>query len=106
QLFLIRQNSPLVLPTTSPNYASYYNFQPYAVVFASPTAVTYIPQIDFDDTLSPTPTSDIQTLNIGSGWNPGDTFTITILTDTTGPITYAGDDYTNAGSMAGVTGAT
>ncbi len=94
----IRQNSPLVFPTTSPNYATYYNFQTFPLIF------DYIPQIDYDDTSSPTPTSDIQTMDIGSGWNAGDTFTITLLTDTTGPITYAGDDYTAGG--AGYVGAT
>jgi hypothetical protein len=98
QMFCIRQNSPLVFPTTSPNHATYYNFQPFSIVFE------YIPQIDYDDALSPTPTSDIQTLTFNSGWNVGDTFTITLLTDTTGPITYAGDDYTAGG--AGFAGAT
>lgn len=95
QLFCIRQNSPLVFPTTSPNYASYYNFQPFPIAFS------FIPQIDYADANSPTPTPDIQTLAIGSGWNPGDTFTITLLTDTTGPITYAGDDYTTGGAAFG-----
>jgi hypothetical protein len=98
QIAVIRQNSPLVFPTTSANYATYYNFQPFPLVF------DFIPQIDYDDTNSPTPTSDIQTMTVGSGWNVGDTFTITLLTDTTGPITYAGDDYTNNG--AGKAGAT
>jgi hypothetical protein len=98
QIAVIRQNSPLVFPTTSANYAAYYNFQPFPIIF------DFIPQIDFDDVNSPTPTADIQTFATNNGWNAGDTFTITLLTDTTGPITYAGDDYTALG--AGVTGAT
>ncbi len=98
QIAVIRQNSPLVFPTTAANYASYYNFQPFPIIF------DFIPQIDYDDTNSPTPTSDIQTFVTNVGWNTGDTFTITLLTDTTGPITYAGDDYTTGG--AGIAGAT
>ena len=98
QLAVIRQNSPLVFPTTSANYATYYNFQPFPLIF------DFIPQIDYDDVNSPTPTSDIQTMTVGSGWNVGDSFTITLLTDTTGPIIYAGDDYTAGG--AGFVGAT
>ena len=96
QIAVIRQNSPLVSPTTSPNYAAYYNFQPFPVVY------DFIPQIDYADTLSPAPTSDIQSFSIGSGWTKGDTFTVTLLTDTTGPITYAGDDYTIGGNTATV----
>ncbi len=97
-IFLIRQNSPLVLPVTSPSYASYYNFQPFPVIFDA------VPQVYFADSLSPTPTSDVQALVFSSGWNVGDTFTITLQTDTTGPIVYAGDDYTAGG--AGYVGAT
>ena len=96
--FVIRQNSPLVSPTTSPNYAAYYNFQPFPIIF------DFIPQVYYADQNSPTPTSDIQTLVFTSGWNVGDTLTITLLTDTTGPIVYAGDDYTNVG--AGIQGPT
>jgi hypothetical protein len=89
-MFLIRQNSPLVLPTSLPNYASYYNFQPYPVIFDA------IPQVYFADSLSPTGAADVQTLTFNSGWNVGDTFTITLLTDTTGPIIYSGDNNTTA----------
>lgn len=100
--FVIRQNSPLVTPTTSPNYAAYYNFQPFPVIFDK------IPQLYFADSSSPTPTSDIQSLVFSSGWNNGDSFTITLSNasgqDTTGPIIYAGDDYTAGG--AGFAGAT
>ena len=98
QIAVIRQNSPLVFPTSSANYATYYNFQPFPLIF------DFIPQIDYDDVNSPTPTSDIQTFSMNNGWNTGDTLTITLLTDTTGPIIYAGDDYTAGG--AGYVGAT
>jgi hypothetical protein len=98
QIAVIRQNSPLVFPPTSANFAAYYNFQPFPLVF------DFIPQIDYADLNSPTPTSDIQHFAPNNGWNVGDTFTMTLLTDTTGPITYAGDDFTAGG--AGFVGAT
>ena len=98
QMAVIRQNSPLVFPTSSANYATYYNFQPF------PLICDFIPQIDYADVNSPTPTADIQTFNMNNGWNAGDTLTITLLTDTTGPITYAGDDFLAGG--AGFEGAT
>jgi hypothetical protein len=66
------------------------NFQSFDAIFAA------IPQIDYGDSLSPTPTSDLQTLTFNNGWIVGDTFTMTLLTDTTGPITYSGDNATTA----------
>jgi hypothetical protein len=89
--FLIRLSSPLATGVAN---ASYYNFQTYLPTFAN------IPKVDFADSASPTPTSEIQTLTFTSDWNPGDTFTLTILTDTTGPITYAGDNQTTANAIA------
>lgn len=89
--FLIRLSSPLA--TGVANQAQ-YNFQTFLAQF------DHIPQVDYADTLSPTPTSDLQTLTFNSGWNVGDTFTLTILTDTTGPITYAGDNQTTADAIA------
>lgn len=89
--FLIRLNSPLA---TGQANASYYNFQTFLAEFDA------IPQVDYADSLSPTPTSDIQTLTFNSGWNVGDTFTVTLLTDTTGPITYSGDNQTTANAIA------
>lgn len=89
--FLIRLNSPLA---TGQANAAYYNFQTFLAQF------NVIPQVDYADTLSPTPTSDLQTLTFSSSWNVGDTFTITLLTDTTGPITYAGDNQTTANAIA------
>lgn len=89
--FLIRLSSPLA---TGVGHQSFYNFQTFLAQFAG------IPQVDYADSLSPTPTSDLQTLTFNNGWNVGDTFTITILTDTTGPITYAGDNQTTANAIA------
>jgi hypothetical protein len=89
--FMIRLNSPLA---TGEAEAAYYNFQSFLATF------DVIPQIDYADSLSPTPTSDLQTLTFNSGWNVGDTFTLTIQTDTTGPVTYAGDNQTTANAIA------
>ena len=89
--FLVRLSSPLA---TGVSNEPYYNFQSFLATFS------VIPQVDYADSLSPTPTSDIQALAFNSGWNVGDTFTMTILTDTTGPITYAGDNQTTANAIA------
>jgi hypothetical protein len=92
--FMIRLNSPLA---TGEANATYYNFQSFLANF------DFIPKIDYADNLSPTPTSDLQTLTFNSSWNPGDTFTLTIQTDTTGPITYAGDNQATANAIATAT---
>jgi hypothetical protein len=89
--FLVRLSSPLAVGVAN---ETYYNFQSFLADFA------VIPQVDYADSLSPTPTSDVQTLTFNSGWNVGDTLTLTILTDTTGPITYAGDNQTTANAIA------
>jgi hypothetical protein len=90
--FVVRLSSPLA-PAGGAN-ASFYNFQTFLAEFAA------IPQVDYADALSPAATSDLQTLDFNSGWNVGDTFTFTIQTDTTGPITYAGDNQTTANAIA------
>lgn len=89
--FLVRLSSPLATGVAD---QTFYNFQTFLAQF------TAIPQVDYADSLSPVPTSDIQSLTFGSGWNVGDTFTITFLTDTTGPITYAGDNQETANAIA------
>lgn len=89
--FLIRLESPLA--TGVANGAA-YNFQTFLAAFST------IPQVDYADSLSPTPTSDVQALTFNSGWNAGDTFTVTIKNDTTGPITYMGDNQTTANNIA------
>ena len=63
-----------------------------------PVPFTNIPQFDFDDADSPTPTSEIQTLtfsNKGGGstsWEEGDRFSLELAGSETGGITWAGDD--------------
>lgn len=89
--FAIRLSSPLA---TGVSNQTYYNFQTFLAQFA------VIPKVDYADNLSPIPTSDLQTLTFSGSWNVGDTFTVTILTDTTGPVTYAGDNQTTANAIA------
>lgn len=89
--FVIRLNSPLA---TGNALAAYYNFQTFLATFVT------VPKVDFADSLSPTPTSEKQTLTFSADWNPGDTFTLTVLTDTTGSITYAGDNQTTGDAIA------
>lgn len=91
QQFLIRLNSPLA---TGEANAPYYNFQTFLAQFV------VVPQVDYADTLSPTPTSELQTLTFNANWNIGDTFTLTVLTDTTGPITFAGINDTTGTAIA------
>ena len=89
--FLIRLSSPLAVGVP---YATYYNFQTFLPAF------TNIPQVDYADSSSPPATPERQTLAFNSSWNAGATFTITVLTDTTGPITYAGANQTTANAIA------
>lgn len=89
--FLLRLTSPLA---TGASYGASYNFQTFLPTF------TTVPKFDYGDSLSPTPTSEIQTLTFGPLWVVGDTFTLTVKTDTTGPITYAGDNQTTGDAIA------
>lgn len=89
--FIVRLSSPLAKGVAN---KTYYNFQTFLAQF------TVIPQVDYADTSSPAPTSDLQTLTFSSSWNAGDTFTLTIKTDTTGPITYVGDNQATADAIA------
>ena len=93
-LIVVHENYPprfyiRELPATAP-----FNFNSFIIVFDT------IPQIDYGDTLSPTPTPDIQTLQFNSGWNSGDTFHITLDTDNSEAITYSGDNSTTATAIA------
>lgn len=76
------------LPAVAP-----FNFNSFVIVFDT------VPQLDYGDALSPTPTADIQTITFNSGWNSGDTFHITLDTDNTEAITYSGDNATTAAAI-------
>lgn len=69
-------------------------FQTFPAIFDS------IPQVDFADTSSPTPTSDVQVITFASGFVEGDTFQIQLEGSKTGPVTYAGDNATTAANIA------
>lgn len=75
------------------------NFQTFLMPFDA------IAQLDYDDSSSPAPTSDVQTLVFDSGWKAGDTFQVVGAdadgnVDNTGPITYFGDANTTAAAIA------
>jgi hypothetical protein len=61
------------------------NFQPELVPFDT------VPQYDFDDSASPTPTSEIQVVTFASGWAQGNTFQVELEQARSGVVTYAGD---------------
>lgn len=65
------------------------NFQLDTVVFDA------LPTFDFNDSSSPTPTSDVQTITFSAGWVQGDTFQIDLQGAKTGPVTFAGDTTAN-----------
>lgn len=54
-------------------------------------AFTNVPQYDFDDASSPTPTSEVQRIVLSAGWIRGDSFQIELDGARTAAIAYAGD---------------
>lgn len=58
-----------------------------------------LPEIDFEDTSSPTPTSDVQTM-VFSGWNVGDTFQVHLDGAHSAATVYSGDNATTADNLA------
>lgn len=70
------------------------NFQTFEIAFDA------IPQIDFADASSPTPTNDVQVLTFASGWAPGDTFQVALSGAKTAAVQYAGDVATTANNIA------
>ena len=79
------------------------NFQPMRLVnlgadgdwFLDHIPFANIPQYDFDDALSPTPTDEIQLMDIqhgGGQWKKGERFEFDIEGVTSKSITYAGED--------------
>jgi hypothetical protein len=59
-----------------------------------------IPTIDYNDSSSPTPTSDVQVITFASGWTAGDTFQLELDGAKTATTTYAGDNSTTADNIA------
>lgn len=71
------------------------NFQLEQIVFEK------VPKTDYADSLSPTPTSDVQVIVFAtSKWVQGDTFQIELEGARTAAITFAGDNATTAANIA------
>jgi hypothetical protein len=70
------------------------NFQTFVAEF------TNIPQFDFADDDSPTPTSDVQVITFDANWSVGDTFQISLDGAKTAAIAFAGDNATTADNIA------
>jgi hypothetical protein len=49
------------------------------------------PQFDFNDSSSPSPTSEVQVITFDANWNAGDSYQIQLDNSRTGEIIYAGD---------------
>lgn len=60
-------------------------FQSRVIVFEN------IPQIDYNDSSSPTPVSDVQVITFNGSWVVGNTLQITLEGARSGPIVFAGD---------------
>lgn len=61
------------------------NFQSSEIVFQS------LPQVDYNDSLSPAATSDVQKITFDAAFDRGDTFQVELDGARSGPVTYAGD---------------
>jgi hypothetical protein len=70
------------------------NFQQFLVQFEK------VQQVDYGDSLSPTPTSDVQAITFSSGYAAGDTFQISISGDKSASCVYAGDNDETAANIA------
>ena len=49
------------------------------------------PQVDFGDSSSPTPTSEVQVITFDANWRAGDTFQVSLMGARSETITFAGD---------------
>ncbi|MGH8236127.1 MAG: hypothetical protein ACREXP_03790 [Steroidobacteraceae bacterium] len=70
------------------------NFQTFVAEF------TNVPQVDFSDASSPTPTSDVQIITFDANWVVGDTFQISMDGARSAAIAYAGDGAVTAANIA------
>lgn len=61
------------------------NFQRTPIVFDT------VPSYDFNDTLSPTPVSDVQVLTLSGAWVQGNTYQIELNGARSGVVVYSGD---------------
>lgn len=56
-----------------------------------PIEASNVPQVDYNDTLSPTPVSEIQVITLTGSVDKGDTFQVSLEGARSAAITYAGD---------------
>lgn len=85
-LFMVHEDYAPRFVTRDLNALLGYNdFQTGEVEFVN------IPKYDFDDSLSPTPTSEVQLITFSAGWIRGDTFQIELEGSRSAAIAYAGD---------------
>lgn len=61
------------------------NFQTFEMEFDD------VPQVDFGDSSSPTPTSEVQVITFDANWRAGDTFQVSLMGARSETITFAGD---------------
>lgn len=70
------------------------NFQLFSPIFSN------IPQVDYGDSSSPAPTSDVQVLTFDAAWVDGNSFQLALEGSRTANIAYAGDNVTTAANIA------
>ena len=73
------------------SHAPRFVFPELGTLYSDPITFTSIPQYDFDDASSPTPTSCIQVLTFGASFVQGNTFQLDLEGARTAAITYGGD---------------
>jgi hypothetical protein len=89
-IFMVHEDYPVRVLTRE----TVTNFQTFEAAF------TNVPQIDFADSSSPSPTADVQVLTFNADWNEGDTFQISLDGAKTGQIAYASTDAQTAENIA------
>jgi hypothetical protein len=73
------------------DYQPRFVYPELATIYFDPITFTSLPQQDFDDTSSPTPTSCVQTITLAGSWEVGATLQIDIEGARTAAIAYGGD---------------
>jgi hypothetical protein len=77
---------------THPDYPTRVLFDDDAGNYQSlPVEFTAIPQVDFADSLSPTPTSEVQVITLAGSWAQGATFQVGLMGARSAQINFAGD---------------
>jgi hypothetical protein len=79
------------LVLTHSSHPPRFVFPELGTLYSEPIAFTYVPQYDFDDASSPTPTSAVQVITFAAGWKQGETFQIDLEGARTTAVTYGGD---------------